>query len=467
MLNCMLDTTSPAQMMQEVSTYNPVSSYSTPLEKLLATNFKFQIDKSLESPATEVMFNNSNPVLRNICLKTWLSCENALYSTSNLSNCTTYLLEGLYFNRRFAPDVYLGIAPVLHKDEHSLTCGPLIKEPQLASIQLEQQYVLVMKRLDDSNRLDHQLELSQLANTSGMEFLATTIAEIHQGLERSPQAMGAIELLEAKLDTNLAIFQDALKDLPDKKHDIEQYATMSRLMKDFIHIHAELFRQRFKDKPPRRCHGDLKATNLWVEKDHRRNSQNRNRYHRLFALDCIDFRPDFCHIDTLSDVAMLAVDLEMRLTFTCGWQCGQQLTSHFLSTYLIEAKEGNNVRPLLEYYMTEKAMVGAFMSIQFDKLPTLGEKYLRVARAHAKKLKKYLPPNDDSKELTRKLDCQPLRVVEQIDSSISVLDHILVSGIFAQFFPKMMHALRKDGAAYQPSPGRLHKLSLAALFRML
>jgi hypothetical protein len=44
----------------------------------------------------------------------------------------------------------------------------------------------------------------------------------------------------------------------------------------------------------------------------------------------------------------------------------------------------------LEYYMTEKAMICAFMSILYDQLPTLGEKYLDVAFAHAQKLQRKL-----------------------------------------------------------------------------
>jgi len=45
---------------------------------------------------------------------------------------------------------------------------------------------------------------------------------------------------------------------------------------------------------------------------------------------------------------------------------------------------------LLEYYMTEKAMICAFMSILYDQLPTLGEKYLDVAFAHAQRLQRKL-----------------------------------------------------------------------------
>ncbi len=401
------------------------------------------------------MFNNSNPFLKNICLKTWLACENSLYSTSDLSRCTEYLLEGLYFNRCFAPDMYLGIAPIFSEEPHSLTCGPLIQEPQINTITMNQSYVLVMKRLDDSSRLDHQLKISQFGNKQGMEFLATSIANIHQCLEVSPASMGTLELLEAKLETNLKLFRDALQDLPVEKRDERNHETISRQLKEFIHLHADLFRQRYAEQPPKRCHGDLKATNLWIDTGHRRNSRNRIKHQRLLALDCIDFRPDFCHIDTLSDVAMLAVDLEMRMTpyttHSGSNPYGQILADHFILTYLNAANETDRVRPLLEYYMTEKAMVGAFMSIHFDSLPSLGEKYLKVALAHAAKLEKYLQPKSTLQEAHTtlkktpvELNLQPVGMIEQIDTAVPVFDYVLVPGKFSQLLSQVMHTLRKD-----------------------
>src|SRR5260370_41514472 len=120
----------------------------------------------------------------------------------------------------------------------------------------------------------------------------------------------------------------------------------------------------------KRCHGDLKATNLWVRPKSSLGGLKKNGQ-ELIALDCVDFNPDFCHIDTLSDVAMLAIDIEMHLTSktdnSINARFGQKLAEHFLYTYLEEAKERSEaVWPLLEYYMTEKSMVCAYVSILYD-----------------------------------------------------------------------------------------------------
>jgi len=83
----------------------------------------------------------------------------------------------------------------------------------------------------------------------------------------------------------------------------------------------------------------------------------------------------------------------MRLS-NCSDTCedkryARKLTNHFLYTYLrkIKAKD-KAIWPLLEYYLTEKAMVCAYMSILHDELPTLGKKYLDVALGHAQRLEK-------------------------------------------------------------------------------
>ncbi len=104
----------------------------------------------------------------------------------------------------------------------------------------------------------------------------------------------------------------------------------------------------------------------------------------------------------VSDIAMLAIDLEMHLLNDCPKvktnsskqeQDGKSLIKYFLNCYLHEMQEDSNKwNTLLEYYMTEKSMVCAFVSILFDKRPIIGKKYLEVAYGHATNLEKMLRP---------------------------------------------------------------------------
>ncbi|GHO66220.1 hypothetical protein KSC_051120 [Ktedonobacter sp. SOSP1-52] len=132
----------------------------------------------------------------------------------------------------------------------------------------------------------------------------------------------------------------------------------------------------------RRCHGDLKTNNIWLIG---------TQYN---VLDCVDFQPDFCNIDPLSDVAMLVMDLETQLSQhpSLPQNRVQPLIQNFTNKYLEEMGETNEISHLLlKYYVTEKAIVCSYMCILFDSeydhsLLEQGKRYLETAKKHTKSL---------------------------------------------------------------------------------
>ena len=379
------------------------------LTGLFRKGFTFPVEKYLESSATKVMFNNSDPVKRYICLKIWLYCHNDLYQTEDLRRQTEFLLEGLAFNRQYSGDIYYGIVPVLFDKPDKVKCGPLITNPTLENLAFDRPYALVMKRLNEKWRLDHQLQPEKLGNSSGMEFLAYQVAAMHNKLGRSLSEFGTPERIGDKLSFNTEQYHKALversinprmmADSSVSEVNLKWIKSAQELLRQISKTHLHDFKKRRREGHIKRCHGDLKAANLWICPSNN-NSQTENR---LVALDCVDFNPEFCNIDTLSDVAMLAIDLEMRLENSKERLSGQQLVSHFLQTYFRSVGEQESVWPLFEYYMTEKAMICVYMSILYDGLPTLGEKYLKVVSRHSQELAKYLAPHI-GKRITRPLD---------------------------------------------------------------
>ncbi len=368
--------------------------------RLFGFTYNINARESLISSATVIMFVRKDNGNVDLCFKMWRECDNALYHTIDLQDRAKYLLEGLKFNKPFARGVYFGIAPIRSVSKDKISCGRLIWFPFfLRAWRTErsgQEYVLVMRCLKQNWRLDHQLLTESMKTKEAMAFLAGEIAKMHSQLKPAYGASGNADSIFEKLKLNEKEFSAALDELssqgrltPSEKN---KYKSINAIMKDTYKKCAVRFEERYKSGYIRRCHGDLKATNLWV----RRNSKNGQR--ELLALDCVDFKPEFCQIDILSDVAMLAIDLEMRLT---RWsdnsdkcedkKTGRKLSNHFLHTYLKKTTTKEDaIWLLLEYYMTEKAMVCAFMSILYDQLPTLGEKYLDVAFAHAQRLQKKL-----------------------------------------------------------------------------
>src|SRR5690348_7921141 len=141
--------------------------------------FVFHVDEKIESSATRVVFNNSDDFMQGICLKMWLECQNELYNTGNLKRRTSFLLEGLRFNRRFSGNVCYGIVPILGGGSDEIECGPLIEKPSRGNLVLNRPYALVMKRLEEQWHLNQLIQSGKFGNIQSMKFLADKVAGMH------------------------------------------------------------------------------------------------------------------------------------------------------------------------------------------------------------------------------------------------------------------------------------------------
>jgi aminoglycoside phosphotransferase family enzyme len=350
-------------------------------------SFKYQIVQT----TTRVIFTRSKRSGRQICLKFWRRTEDEVCDKRLIVRSDEYLIEGLEFNRKFAPDVYLGIATVIaSNDNKHIQRGPLIEHPLKEQLTNSNRYALVMRTLKKGQRLDYQLVKRKV----GATFLAHEVAEMHRHLERPPDShiYGKPYRIAAKLSLNNELFLEAMSKLFSSGY--ENYIWIGACLKGACDIYSDLFESRCINGHIKRCHGDLKVTNLWV-----RSSFASHFQPKLLALDCIDFKPEFCFIDTLSDVALLLVDLE-RL-----YPQETELVERFLHVYLSEMQENlKSVEPLLEYYLTEKAIVCSYVSILFDdpqddQVHKLGIEYLQIALTHAQRLQELV---EDAKQIQAK-----------------------------------------------------------------
>lgn len=365
-------------------------------------NLLYPIEYEIISTSTRVIFTRSKHNNQQICLKLWQLYDQNICNERLVKRNLQSLLEGFEFNRRVAPDVYLGVAPIeISDNKKSIRRGRLIEKPGKRKFKSNVEYALMMRSLEEEYRLDSHLKHNKLdiATKAGMEFLAGEIALMHLQLNNSPNDMGTSYQISSKLNINIELFHESLSNSVKSDQYIEKYRWITDVMVHACMTYAQNFEQRYKGKHIKRCHGDLKATNLWIYPKKSGFWSLMKCPQQLIALDCIDFNPDFCHIDTLSDAAMLAIDLEMHLSDyldqNFNTQCGQEFSNHFLNTYLEAIDENREAsKPLLEYYMTEKAMVCAYVSILYDEKPLIGKKYLEVASNHAQRLKNMLEQFD-------------------------------------------------------------------------
>jgi len=364
------------------------------------------IEKRIKSYASRIFFIEDRG--QKFCVKMWRERNTLLYQTTDPLLRAMYLLDGFYFNSQHAPGVYIGIAPiqlVLKNGENednasALTLLPVLTMPQKNDLMHDQEYALVMKRLEDEWQLSKLLP-GKLANPRGMEVLARQIFLMHQRLSMEAHdlaracAIGNVDHLSKKLLLNINLFLKALKFVALTKAEKARYKYITYSISCAFKKWRHDFVQREKGQHIRRCHGDLKATNLWLCPQEKDAVDLLRHETSLLALDCIDFMPEFCYIDTLSDVAMLAVDIELYAMNTpernAGEFSGEALATYFLESYLKQVQEWHpNVWRLLKYYMVEKAMIGTYGSVLNDEQKEVGKQYLYLAYRHAMDLQHLL-----------------------------------------------------------------------------
>ena len=342
------------------------------------------------TPTTQVVFTESRLAEISICMKVWQRQR----IKEDLATQILYLLKGFINNQLWAPGIYLCIVHLegFSEDTQTFQRGLITIVPRKSKLKYGE-YAVVMKELKIDWRLDHRLysENEPLATNGGMEFIAMEIARLHRKARTSLSNRGLPASIEKKLNFNLMRFGQALEKLSQDGINVSTYQWINQLMKRARVALDQDFWQRHNQGHIKRCHGDLKLTNLWI-----RPASSKHPQQQLLALDCIDFNPDFYHIDTLSDVAMLTMDLQMHLLGGPLASESDDLVEVFIAAYLREMKENRkSIHNLLQYYIAEKTIVCAYVSILLDDDLERGRKYLSLAQQHALRLQSLQPLTDE------------------------------------------------------------------------
>lgn len=424
------DTKSENPQLLATSSDHPTSSNSPdPASSLKAvkasilTSQTYIVQKRLISPATIVLkvFNKTG----HKCIKLWRPLKNEIYDTVDPNKNNTYTLQGLAFNQKVAPGVYLGIAPIVsdfHDYARTIKLGSLISKPTEADIQDDKRYALVMRFLNQKWRLDQQIGRHSLPSKDDIKFLALQIADMQEQTQSVSSDHGSLEKLHEKWNLNKKYLKEALnhpsvaklknntkESMPISIDNVDSFA---QIMEQALKVYANGFSER--SQCLKHCHGDLKTNNLWlipkvcseIGNTQKNYPKPRWRNKQLIALDCIDFNPLFSYIDPLSDAAMLIMDLEELLSSLTKTDLPKKCTHMFLEEYLAHAIKDPDtfskgyLKPIMEFYIAEKAIVCAYVSILSDRRPLLGLRYLRIAHSHLNLLSKFVSEKKQSNLLT-------------------------------------------------------------------
>jgi hypothetical protein len=265
-------------------------------------------------------------------------------------------LREIALNRRLAPDVYLGVAPVLAGADRARVGLP---SEELSGEGLE--HCVVMRRLAPGRDALSLLARGQL-RADHIDAISRRVARFHETVRLgAPAPFGPAEWLQRIADP----VEETLRMAVDP-HDPERPERIAAGARALLEAQRDRFEARRRDGRAVDGHGDLHLAHIWFESE----SEDADP---LF-IDCIEFSETLRRIDAASEVAFLAMDLEYR---------GERpLAERFLRHYA-RACDDFDLYGVLHYYICYRAAVRAKCAVMAAGDAALSDKQRRAATQSA------------------------------------------------------------------------------------
>ncbi len=190
-------------------------------------------------------------------------------------------------NRRLAPEVYLGVAPI-YKTASGFSFEA---DGEIA------EYAVKMRELPHGCFLNESLEKDRV----GEKEIERVISRLHRFYESetpSPEIeqWGTPERLKISTDENFA----QVEPFVGKTISAAAFETIRDYTNGVFVANENLFRERIQQHRIRDCHGDLHLDHIHLTPE------------RLSIFDCIEFNDRFRFIDIANDLAFLAMDFDFE-----------------------------------------------------------------------------------------------------------------------------------------------------------
>jgi uncharacterized protein len=229
----------------------------------------------------------------------------------------------LHLNRRVAPDVYLGVVPIVLDADGKLAIG---------GTGTAVDWLVKMVRLNAEQTLERRLGIQDLSNID-IVALARRLAWFYAEAFR-------VRLSPAQFSTRirreLAACEAAFR-ATGKPHLLDSVSRSRRRLISFLNRRGALFRERIRRGRIVDGHGDLRPEHIYLNGTPR-------------IIDCLEFRSDLRTVDPVSEIAYLALE--------CG-----RLGDHRIETQLLQAYQQRTgdkpSRDLFHFYSALNALIRA------------------------------------------------------------------------------------------------------------
>lgn len=235
-----------------------------------------------------------------------------------------YCRAEVELNRRLAPDVYLGVEPVVDDGERLRLggAGELVD------------WVIVMQQLDHWVFGAAVAERGELAE-SHVDQLIDLLVPFYRNARSGPGVddYGTLAAVRYNTDENFGQTEEYVGKLISR----ERYEHIVAWTERFYDQQPELFERRISEKRIRESHGDLHLCNIFFEDP-------------PVIFDCIEFNERFRCGDVAADLAFLAMDLDFR---------GRADLSRYLIEGYVRASGDTGLPAMLDFYKCYRAFVRA------------------------------------------------------------------------------------------------------------
>jgi len=261
-------------------------------------------------------------------------------------------------NRRLAPDVYLGIAP-LERNPRGFIVGELAKTPP-AALTNASEHCVVMRRLPTGRDALSLLSAGRLTRPH-IDAVAERIASFHQENRLPLQSLASDRAI---LQSVMQPLEDCIRMLEAAPQSPEIGATLcaiDRLARAFLEERRERVCAYAGGGSQVDGHGDLHLQHVWFERDG----------NFPVMIDCLEFSEALRQTNPACEVGFLAMDLAYR-----GHDC---LAERLLSRYA-DAADEFELYWMVDFYESYRAVVRAKVAAIASADSALGWKQRQAAK---------------------------------------------------------------------------------------
>jgi hypothetical protein len=294
------------------------------------------------------------------------------YSTAHARR--HFCMEEVRLNARLAPDVYLGVAPVLEDRRGGVSFASVFSlnaVPQPGEL-IERgrvlDYAVVMRRLPEEATLEARVRSGKVTSALLRE-VAERVVAFHASAETSEHiaSFGQTDVIAYNWRENFAQMRPYI----GRTLDQVTFDHIERWINQSLAGRAKLFATRVREGRVRDCHGDLRMQHIYAFDEPATEQQ------RLEIIDCIEFNERFRYSDVAAEVAFLTMELDAAGR--------SDLARVFVDAYVKKSGDAG-LRELLSFYSCYRACVrGKVRSFELDE-PEISQAERESARQEAQAL---------------------------------------------------------------------------------